>query len=156
MLEKEVLDNIVNEITDNYHSEELFYLKSGHCMPNRDTITHIIMGLRQLMFPGYFDNENLNKTVPEFFVGHNITKIYNDLYCQIKAAFLQQAKDNADEAEIEKHTTEICSNFFASFSHIQNLLLKDVNAAFDGDPAAKTKEEIIFCYPGLFAIFVYT
>ncbi len=43
MLEKEVLDNIVNEITDNYHSEELFYLKSGHCMPNRDTITHIIM-----------------------------------------------------------------------------------------------------------------
>ena len=89
MLEKEVLDNIVNEITDNYHSEELFYLKSGHCMPNRDTITHIIMGLRQLMFPGYFDNENLNKTVPEFFVGHNITKIYNDLYCQIKAAFLQ-------------------------------------------------------------------
>ena len=38
---------------------------------------------------------------------------------------------------------------------IQNLLLKDVNAAFDGDPAAKTKEEIIFCYPGLFAIFVY-
>ena len=129
MLEKEVLDNIVNEITDNYHSEELFYLKSGHCMPNRDTITHIIMGLRQLMFPGYFDNENLNKTVPEFFVGHNITKIYNDLYCQIKAAFLQQAKDNADEAEIEKHTTEICSNFFASFSHIQNLLLKDVNAA---------------------------
>ena len=127
MLEKEVLDNIVNEITDNYHSEELFYLKSGHCMPNRDTITHIIMGLRQLMFPGYFDNENLNKTVPEFFVGHNITKIYNDLYCQIKAAFLQQAKDNADEAEIEKHTTEICSNFFASFSHIQNLLLKDVN-----------------------------
>ena len=155
MLEKKVLDNIVNEITDNYNSEELFYLKSGHCMPNRDTITHIIMGLRQLMFPGYFDNENLNKTVPEFFVGHNITKIYNDLYCQIKAAFLQQAKDNAVEAEIEKHTTEICSNFFASFSHIQNLLLKDVNAAFDGDPAAKTKEEIIFCYPGLFAIFTY-
>ena len=41
MLEKEVLDNIVNEITDNYHSEELFYLKSGHCMPNRDTITPV-------------------------------------------------------------------------------------------------------------------
>ena len=68
---------------------------------------------------------------------------------------MQQAKDNANENEIEERTTDICAKFFSSFSHIQNLLLKDVNAAFDGDPAAKTKEEIIFCYPGLFAIFVY-
>ena len=42
MLEKKTLESIVNEITDNYNNEELFYLKSGHCMPNRDTIKHII------------------------------------------------------------------------------------------------------------------
>ena len=42
-----------------------------------------------------------------------------------------------------------------SLSEIQRKLIKDVQAAFDGDPAAKTKHEIIFCYPGLFAIFVY-
>ncbi len=45
MLEKKTLESIVNEITDNYNNEELFYLKSGHCMPNRDTIKYIIMGL---------------------------------------------------------------------------------------------------------------
>ena len=112
MLEKKTLESIVNEITDNYNNEELFYLKSGHCMPNRDTIKHIIMGLRQLMFPGYFDDENLNKTVPEFFVGHNITKIYNNLHCQIKAAFIQQAKDNANETRLKNEQQIYVQSFF--------------------------------------------
>lgn len=130
MLEKKTLESIVNELLIIITTNELFYLKSGHCMPNRDTIKHIIMGLRQLMFPGYFDDENLNKTVPEFFVGHNITKIYNNLHCQIKAAFMQQAKDNANENEIEERTTDICAKFFSSFSHIQNHFVKRCKCSF--------------------------
>lgn len=153
------LSEIIDAISENYTNEELFYLEEDHPMPNRDAIIHIIMGLRQLMFPGYFDKEQLGHTIPEYFLGHNIIKVYESLAEQIRFALRHNAKDLAgkpatDEA-IAGRAEEICDQFFSSFSHIQNMLIKDVQAAFNGDPAAKTKEEIIFCYPGLFAIFVY-
>ncbi len=155
MLHKDDLQTLVKKISENYDNEELFYIKKGHCMPNRDCIIHIILGLRQIMFPGYFDNENLDHTIPDYFVGHAIQKLHTDLSCQMKAAFTQQEKNNADEESINKRVEDICAKFFSSLAHIQNMLIKDVEAAYNGDPAAKTKEEIIFCYPGLFAIFVY-
>lgn len=155
MFAEKKLNQIVTEITDNYAKEELFHVKPGHRMPNRNAIIHIIMGLRQLMFPGYFEEENLGTTIPEYFVGHSIIQLYNSLQLQVKAALMQQAGLDAKESQIDKQAGDICTEFFSSLSHTQQLLLKDIQAAFNGDPAAKTKEEIIFCYPGLFAIFVY-
>lgn len=155
MFSEKKLTDIVSKITTNYQNEELFYVKPGHRMPDRTAIIHIIMGLRQIMFPGYFEEENLGTTVPAHFVGHNLIQLHNALSSQIKAALMQQARLEAVESEIDEQVECICSQFFSSLSETQRLLLKDVQAAFDGDPAAKTKEEIIFCYPGLFAIFVY-
>ena len=155
MLSEEKLSKIIGDIADNYEQEDLFTIECGHQLPNRDAVIHIIMGLRQIMFPGYFDKEHLERTIPEYFLGHNIIRIYDTLSEQIRFALIREAKSQANLTEIKERTEEICEQFFSSFAHIQQLLLKDVQAAFDGDPAAKTKEEIIFCYPGLFAIFVY-
>lgn len=155
MLSEQKLGDIIKDISDNYEREELFTLKPGHQLPNRDTIIHIIMGLRQIMFPSYFDKDDLERTIPEYFLGHNIIKIYDSLSEQIRYALTQAAQPYANESDIFEHTDRICEEFFSSFPRNQKLLLKDVQAAFDGDPAAKTKEEIIFCYPGLFAVFVY-
>ena len=155
MLSEEKLSKIIGDIADNYEQEDLFTIESGHQLPNRDAVIHIIMGLRQIMFPGYFDKEHLERTIPEYFLGHNIIRIYDTLSEQIRFALIREAKSQANLTEINERTEEICEQFFSSFAHIQQLLLKDVQAAFDGDPAAKTKEEIIFCYPGLFAIYVY-
>lgn len=155
MFSETELNNIVAEITDNYKNEELFYVKPGHQMPNRDTIIHIILGLRQIMFPGYFDEERLSRDLPGFFLGHNLLKLYEALYNQVKSAIAQVEKENTDDRELTDRTEEICSKFFSALPDIQQKLMRDVQAGFDGDPAAKSKEEIIFCYPGLFAIFVY-
>lgn len=155
MLSEQKFTHIIQDISNHYAQEELFTIKSGHPLPNRDAIIHFIMGMRQIMFPGYFDKEHLERTIPEYFLGHNIMKMYDSLSEQIRLALMQEAKTLADEATVRNHTEEICENFFSSLPAIQTMLLKDVQAAFDGDPAAKTKEEIIFCYPGLFAIFVY-
>ena len=57
--------------------------------------------------------------------------------------------------ELNERASEICSNFFYSLPRLHATLLTDVQAAFDGDPAAASKEEVIFSYPGFFAIFVY-
>ena len=163
------LKEITNEITNNYNSDCLFCLSKGS-MPNRTGIIHIIMKLRQIMFPGYFEEEHLhNDTARSYFVGSSLMDLHDLLYTQVRAALSKEESDllekenssesaekvKSDTSNIDERTEEICSNFIASFGKIQNLILKDIQAAFDGDPAAKTKEEIIYCYPGLLAIFIY-
>lgn len=155
MFSEAELNHIVSKITNNYKEEELFYVKHGHQMPNRDTIIHIILGLRQIMFPGYFDEERLSRNLPGYFLGHNILKLYDSLLGQVQSALVQCEKGNVREKEIMEKADGICASFFSVLPCIQQVLMRDVQAAFDGDPAAKSKEEIIFCYPGLFAIFVY-
>lgn len=155
MFSESELSEIVQEIAENYKDEELFCIKEGHQLPNRNTIIHIIMGLRQIMFPGYFDEDALGGSFTDYFLGHNMIKLYHLLSSQVKSAFIQHEKPGTDEEQINKKTEQICKAFFKSLPHTQNLLMKDVQAAFDGDPAAHSKEEIIFCYPGLLAIFVY-
>lgn len=149
------LKEIVQKISENYDNEELFYVKDGHQMPNRNAIIHIIMGLRQLMFPGYFDEEHLEGTMTKYFLGHNMIQLYDALTEQIQSSLLQQEREEGDELEISMKAENICSSFFSSLPRIQQMIMKDVQAAFDGDPAAHSKEEIIFCYPGLLAIFIY-
>ena len=155
MFSEERLKEIVHQITENYDKEELFYIKEGRQMPNRNGIIHIIMGLRQLMFPGYFDEEHLQNTMTEYFLGHNMINLYEALAEQIRASLGQQQRAEAEEIEISRKAEAICSKFFSSLPRIQQTIMKDVQAAFDGDPAAHSKEEIIFCYPGLLAVFIY-
>ena len=107
------------------------------------------------MFPGYFGPENITVTAPEYFVGNTLTEVYVMLKRQIETAILYRNENNESKEEISKRAQEICEYFFERLPELQQMLLKDVQAGFDGDPAAKSKEEIIFSYPGLFAIFVY-
>ena len=62
---------------------------------------------------------------------------------------------NIEQDGAQEEADRICAGFFEQLPDVQQRLLKDVQAGFDGDPAAKSKEEIISSYPGLFAIYVY-
>ena len=64
-------------------------------------------------------------------------------------------KGTSSREEITEKARDICERFISRLPYIQKMLLMDVQAGFDGDPAAKSKEDIIFSYPGLFAIYVY-
>ena len=152
---KLVIGRAVREMAQFYQAEESFMIKKGKHLPNRGAIIGAIKDLRRVMFPGFFGTENITDTAPEYFVGHTLTKVYVVLKEQIKIALLYQNEENKTEEEIAAQAKEICKKFFSRLAEIQKMLLKDVQAGFDGDPAAKSKEEIIFSYPGLFAIFVY-
>ena len=124
-------------------------------LPNRGAIIGVIKDLRRVMFPGYFGTENITDTAPEYFIGNTLTEVYEVLKEQIETALMYKNEENKSAEELSVQAMEICEYFFGRLAHIQRLLLKDVQACFDGDPAAKSKEEIIFSYPGLFAIYVY-
>ena len=106
------------------------------------------------MFPRYFGDETPTGTNPEYFIGETLIRIEDSLRRELTEALLFKNPDASCE-ETRQRVDAICAHFFGKLPEIQRVLLTDVQAAFDGDPAAQSKEEIIFSYPGFFAIFVY-
>ena len=139
-------------LTENYASEELFMPKSGRRLPNRSVIIDIVRDLKSIVFPGYFSTDTSATVFPEYYVGHRLNDLYDRLKNQIEIALLYHGEE---PEEAEAHADRTACGFFEQLPEVQRLLLTDVQAGFDGDPAAKSKEEIIFSYPGLFAIYVY-
>ena len=143
------------QMTESCHSMDFIVSKGERHLPDRSVVIRVLKDLRRVMFPGYFGSENITDTAPEYFIGNTLTEVYVTLKKQIETALIYQNTDQISEEEISERAMEICKKFFGRLAEIQQMLLKDVQAGFDGDPAAKSKEEIIFSYPGLFAIFVY-
>lgn len=151
----ETLPDIVEAISKNYDAEEIFFTKPGFAFPNRDTIISFLNGVRRLFFPGYFGKESPAGANPDYYVGQTLIELEHQLNKEIYAALAYNSDVTQCNQDIQQQTDEICLHFFQALPDIQQLLLKDVQAALDGDPAAHSKEEIIFSYPGLNAIFVY-
>ena len=149
---KSAILKVAKGLTENYASEELFMPKSGRRLPNRSVIIDIVRDLKSIIFPGYFSTDTSATVFPEYYVGHRLNDIYDRLKNQIEIALLYHGEEPEEAAA---HADRTACGFFEQLPEIQRLLLTDVQAGFDGDPAAKSKEEIIFSYPGLFAIYVY-
>ena len=153
---RETIQDVVANITETCMNEDVYVTdeESIH-LPNRGTIIGIIKDLRRVVFPGYFGDENISSTMPGYFLGNMLTHIYEEMRTQIEIAFLYDDKGASSREEITEKARDICERFISRLPYIQKMLLMDVQAGFDGDPAAKSKEDIIFSYPGLFAIYVY-
>lgn len=150
---KEVIARTAAALTEQCSEESLFVNQDIRHLPNRKEIIDMLEEIRRVLFPGYYGDENITATLPEFFIGNALTHIYNVMYEQVDAALSYKCNGTAQCAW--GRTEEVCDKFFERLPYIQKMLLKDVQAAFEGDPAAKSKEEIIFSYPGLYAICVY-
>lgn len=150
----ENLESIVAGIAQNYSAKEIFFTDPNHHFPHRKKVINIIKDLRRVMFPRYFGDETPTGTNPEYFIGESLIRIEDSLRHELSEALLFQNNELSSQ-EVEERVDAICAHFFGKLPEIQRILLTDVQAAFDGDPAAQSKEEIIFSYPGFFAIFVY-
>lgn len=147
-------DQVVGEITNNYISDEVFVAKENRCLPSRSSIIILIKRLRSLMFPGYFEEKNFGYTDAKYFVGNTLNSIRMELRQQVEIALLYTNEGRTRE-QVAADADATAQYFIGRLADIQNMLLKDVQAGFDGDPAAKSRQEIISSYPGVFAIFVY-
>lgn len=151
---KAEIKSIALQLEKNYDSQKLFDVAIGEKLPNHDIIISIVDDLRKITFPGYFGTANMAYVSKDNFAGNRLAIIYERLFSQIKIALAYGHKD-VDSKEIETKAEELTLKFLKKIPEIQALLLKDVDAQLTGDPAANSKEEIIFSYPGLYAILVY-
>lgn len=141
-------------LKQNYDAQRIFDLSLGDRVPNRDMIISILEDLRKLTFPGFFSSENMAYVSKENFAGSTLAVIYEKLFKQVKVALSYE--DKTRDFESVHHTAEqLTVDFIRQIPDIQDMILKDVDAEFSGDPAAKNQEDIILSYPGLYAIFVY-
>lgn len=150
-----VIRNTVKEIKELYNTEEVFLSGRGKCLPDRSEIIEIIKELRTVVFSGYFGSKELSEIAEDYRIGSILSRVYSKLKTQIELALCYRREEQSGEEEISDRAETICEHFFGKISKIQRMLLKDVQAGFDGDPAAKSLEEIIFSYPGVFAIYIY-
>jgi serine O-acetyltransferase len=149
------ISGYVASIVSSYKSHpQASNLDSGD-LPNRESIIEIIRMLRELLFPGYFGKQNLLSETIDYNVGELLIEIHDKLHEQICNSLKFQARKKADNvSDIEKKADDIIQEYFKKIPKIREILTTDVQAAYDGDPAATSTDEIIFSYPGFFAISI--
>ena len=115
-------------------------------LPDRKAIITLLKEMRQLMFPAYFGDPALMTLAAADYAALLLERIETSLSRQIALAL---------PIEEEGRAPQIAREVVEQLPRIQQLLLTDIDAIFDGDPAAQNREEIVLAYPGLFAIFAY-
>ena len=148
-------NEIVDSILEDYNKDRAIDKGRTFEQPDKEIIIDIVGKLQQIIFPGFFRN----KTYRTYTSRNSLTMLLEDvlfnLSKQISKVLKYDSKyENAEYAELVNHSNEICTEFFERIPKIREYIATDVEAAYDGDPAAFNKDEIIFSYPGLYAITV--
>ncbi len=155
---KDQLPEITGRIVGTYESlASINHL--GHCpLPNYDEVVAVIGDLEEILFPGYRRREGLHRGNVGFYVGDLVDRLHDRLTRQIGRALRHEAGATHDCTEDEDYEALGQAKtllFLDRLPELRSTLATDVKAAFDGDPACKTPDEVVFCYPGLEAITVY-
>lgn len=148
-----VVDEIVKDIGKENSPDHV-----GHPMvPSNESMREIIEIIETVLYPGYFGEQEIEKSNIDFYLGNQINRLYKILSRQISKCLMHKC------TKLEKNSCSECADvgkkealeFIKKIPGIRKILWGDVKAAYIGDPAAKGYEEIIFCYPGLRAISIY-
>ena len=115
-------------------------------LPDRQAVILLIKDIRRLIFPAYYGEAALMSLAPEDYAALLLERIEKQLFRQIALTLPEGQEDRA---------ADLAAELVAKLPQIAQKVQMDLEATFDGDPAAASREEILFSYPGLFAILVY-
>lgn len=151
-LEADKLETLLQDYMESYESEQHIHEVHGSHLPCKSKVLDILEDLRELIFPGYFCREDLSGETLAKYTTDLLTRVSGDLTLQIKLAYWISG---TSEEESLLEATKATHHLLSQIPSIRRILTTDVEAAFKGDPAAKSYREIIMSYPGLYAISVY-
>jgi serine O-acetyltransferase len=157
---KESLPQLTDRVVQSY--TELGAISHlGHCpLPNYETIISVTEALKEVLFPGYRRREGLHLGNVTYYVGDLIETLHDRLTLQIARALCHESgrnhRCNAQQREdFEAMGQARAIAFLERLPELRQILATDAEAAYAGDPACKSIDEVIFCYPGFEAITVY-
>jgi serine O-acetyltransferase len=156
-----LLQDLARELVDTFADDPRTQHIDATFLPSRDCCVRIVELLRRLTFPGFFEDSRLTS---ESILPHTLDLLQRTdalIYEQIRQTerYLLNSKGEANPGDDCPKCDEIAREktdaFLKRLPEVRRLLSLDVQAAFDGDPAATSTDEAIFCYPGIDAIFIH-
>jgi serine O-acetyltransferase len=125
-------------------------------LPSRVAVIEMIHKFRELIFPGYFSRSKLDPVNLHYHTGQTVSELFDLLSDQITRSIRHECfKNDLDCSECTERGYRHALDLLGAVPEIQNSLAKDIIACYEGDPAAKSYDEIIFSYPGMLAITVH-
>lgn len=152
---KSKLPKIIGKIVETYDSEDGINHIEGPNLPSRDRVVEIVTNFLNVLFPGYYEKQELSKEDVTSYIWEKIASIYHLLSREVFKSLNSPYGKQEDEKTLSDQSIEITFAILNKIPHIREKLRGDVSAAYEGDPAAKSLDEIIVSYPGIEAIAVY-
>ena len=155
-----ILTQAVDELSESESYKGLFHQhKDGEPLPSAKVLYEIIELSRSILFPGYYGNSTINSRTINYHIGVNIEKLFDLLCEQILAGLCFstsiEGKCNVCSDSKREEAARLAAKFISKLPAMRRILATDVEAAYNGDPAAESYGEVIFCYPAIKAISNY-
>jgi len=158
---KEQLPRLTDRIVETYRQvPAISHL--GHCaLPNYEQVVSCLEDLKEILYPGYRRREGLHIGNVTYHVGDLIDGLHDKLTRQIARALMHEdrvvkkVRECIDDTDYEAKGQAMAITFLERIPALREILATDAQAAFDGDPACKSIDEVVFCYPGFEAITVH-
>ena len=143
-----VVDNILSDYRNGRDIDQLDLLRQ----PDKDVVIDMIGKLRRIVFPGYSRDKNYRI----YNAKHNLSMLIEDVMFNLTRQIALILQGGGEDPQVaEARAEKLSLTFLGKIPLVRSLVQTDLEAAFEGDPAATSRSEIIFSYPGLFAITVY-
>jgi serine O-acetyltransferase len=122
-------------------------------LPSREAVIGVVEDLRSVLFPGYFGTSDLNDESLHYFVGATLARAMRHLEEQVRRGYAFTERHDYETCDhCAEFAQKVTKGFLARVPAIRGLVRSDVEAAYEGDPALKSRDEAIFAYPGVFAV----
>ena len=145
------IEGIVDSILEDYRAGRDIDKMDTFRHPDKETVIDMIGKLLRIVYPG----SSRDKSYRIYNARHNLSMLIEDVMYNLNKQIAIILRGSMDEEAALEKAQELSVDFFKAIPGIRAIAQTDVEAFFDGDPAAFSVDEIIFCYPGLFAITVY-
>jgi serine O-acetyltransferase len=150
------LPQVTQQIVDSLSDTECFNHVDYEPIPSRQTVVKIIGKFLEIVFPGYYSPEKLDPVNLNYHIGQSVTQLFTLLADQVTSSIRHDChRYKLTCRECCEQGYEISLKILEGVPELRRIMAKDVRATFDGDPAAGSFDEIIFSYPGIFAVTVY-
>jgi serine O-acetyltransferase len=150
------IPDVVDDLVLSCEDKECFDHISPEPIPSRESMVDLIVKAMHILFPGYFLRDRVDRVNLGYYLGQEVTAFFEALAEQITLSIRHEClRHEQDCTHCRERGHETALAFLKELPRLRRVLARDVVAAHEGDPAAKGYDEIIFSYPGVFAVTVY-
>lgn len=143
-----------------YREDDAYMSYTSAALPRRSEVILLINEVRELFYPRHFGRRELFDCTLQYYIGDLMMTVEERLHRQVRLALIRanDTKDPAlrvDKPLLEDRAEEVSCEFMNRIPAVREMITLDVQAAYDGDPAAKDLDQIVLTYPGVFAMMVF-